>query len=311
MARSRMIKPEFFNDEKLAILSRDSRMLFVGMWVMGDDYGVVKGHNRWLQSQVFPYEAIPHETFDGWLKELEQAGLVVRFEHSGEQFIYICNFTKHQKVDRPSKSRNPSPPDELLAGDVSPKTPPPSHTRETLDEHSRVSPDEIEREVEIEREEERESEPLATLAPVNDSKVKISETDRLIGKLVTDGIEARAEINFQKQKKENGNRPENISQVEQAIVALQPDWSMELIRLRAEQWYTSYTSRFDTGPWMIKNKPIKDWQQALRNKITYWKQDDLKTQTENGNRKSSKAAGTGLAANLKGKDYTDQPGKTY
>jgi predicted nucleic acid-binding protein len=47
-----MIKPEFWDDEKLATVSRDARLLFVGLWSNSDDYGVVKGHPAWLKNRI-------------------------------------------------------------------------------------------------------------------------------------------------------------------------------------------------------------------------------------------------------------------
>jgi hypothetical protein len=55
MARTRMVKPEFWDDEKLAKVSRDARLLFIGLWSNSDDYGVVKGHPAWPKNRIFPY----------------------------------------------------------------------------------------------------------------------------------------------------------------------------------------------------------------------------------------------------------------
>jgi len=54
MPRIRTIKPEFFDDEKLAQTSRDARLAFIGLLVHSDDYGVVKENPRWLKARVFP-----------------------------------------------------------------------------------------------------------------------------------------------------------------------------------------------------------------------------------------------------------------
>ena len=113
MARSRVIKPEFWTDEKLARLSRDSRLLFVGLWSVSDDYGVAKGHPAFIKSQLFPYdETLSIKQIGAYLSELVNEGFVCPFKHNGEQYLYIKGFTKHQKVDHPSKLRNPEPPDQ-------------------------------------------------------------------------------------------------------------------------------------------------------------------------------------------------------
>ena len=56
MARSRILKPEFWSDEKLALVPREARLTFAGLWTCSDDYGVTKGHPAWLKAQLFPYD---------------------------------------------------------------------------------------------------------------------------------------------------------------------------------------------------------------------------------------------------------------
>jgi hypothetical protein len=47
-----MIKPEFWSDEKLAALSLQARLIYIGLWNLSDDYGVVKGHPLcWLEAK--------------------------------------------------------------------------------------------------------------------------------------------------------------------------------------------------------------------------------------------------------------------
>jgi hypothetical protein len=124
MARARMIKPEFASDEKLSMISRDARLTYVLLWTCCDDYGVTKAHPSWLKSQVFPYDDIDLRTFTGWLGELERLERIRPFTAKSEKYYYLPTFLKHQKVDHPSKTRNPEPPREFLA----------TLSRESLDE---------------------------------------------------------------------------------------------------------------------------------------------------------------------------------
>lgn len=104
MARSRILKPEFWSDEKVALLPREARLTFVGLWTCSDDYGVIKGHPAWLKAQIFPYDAdLTLTQFQQWLADLERIGVIDPFSADGESFFYIRNFNEHQKVDRPSK----------------------------------------------------------------------------------------------------------------------------------------------------------------------------------------------------------------
>ena len=114
MARSRLIRPEFWNDEKLARLSRDARLTFIGLWTASDDYGVAKGHHCWLKSQIFPYdEDIKLSDFGKWINELLDIGAIAPFEANDESYYFIRTFNKHQKVDHPSTIRNPEPPEDI------------------------------------------------------------------------------------------------------------------------------------------------------------------------------------------------------
>jgi hypothetical protein len=138
MARTRSIKPEFWSDEKLARVSRDARLTFIGLWNTSDDYGITKGHPAWLKSQIFPYDEIKIKEFESWLKELENTNRIIRYEVNDEIYYLITHFSDHQKVDHPSKISNPKPPSDILS-------------RESR-ESSRISRVETERETETETE---------------------------------------------------------------------------------------------------------------------------------------------------------------
>ena len=121
MARSRMIRPEFWDDEKLSTqASMSARLIFIGLWNHSDDYGVVKGNPIWLKNHILPYNdslnahgvlsehSVSIETFYGWLLELEKIDCIIPFNVKDENYYYIRTFTTHQKINRPSKQRNPS-----------------------------------------------------------------------------------------------------------------------------------------------------------------------------------------------------------
>jgi len=146
MARSRILKPEFWSDEKLALVPREARLTFAGLWTCSDDYGVTKGHPAWLKAQIFPYDVdLTLADFQKWLADLERIGVIDPFTADGESFFFIRNFADHQKVDRPSKMRNPPCPRDILAG-------PSRVSREPLATDSRECSDETETETETETE---------------------------------------------------------------------------------------------------------------------------------------------------------------
>jgi len=102
MARIRTIKPEFWDDLKISKISRDSRLLYIGMWNFADDLGVIIGNSIWIKSKVFPYDQIQIQQFDKWILELVQSGFISLFSHNGEEFYYLPNLTRHQVINRPN-----------------------------------------------------------------------------------------------------------------------------------------------------------------------------------------------------------------
>lgn len=102
MARNRMIKPKFWDDTKIGRLTRDARLLYIGLWNFSDDVGVVIGDSIWLKSKVFPYDQIQIQQFEKWMNELVINGFICLLSYKGERFIYLPNFTRHQVINKPN-----------------------------------------------------------------------------------------------------------------------------------------------------------------------------------------------------------------
>lgn len=105
MARIRTIKPEFYQDEDLATVSEPAFILAAGLLNHADDEGYFKAHPGLIKAAVFPLRE-PSVNIHGMLTELSNVGYIRLFEGSdGKQYGRITNFTKHQKVNRPSPSK--------------------------------------------------------------------------------------------------------------------------------------------------------------------------------------------------------------
>lgn len=102
MARIRTIKPKFWDDQKIGKLSRDARLLYIGLWTFSDDLGVVIADSVWLKSKIFPYDQIQMQQFDKWKTELVRNGFICLFSYNEEEFIYLPKFTRHQVINRPN-----------------------------------------------------------------------------------------------------------------------------------------------------------------------------------------------------------------
>lgn len=103
MARIRTIKPEFPQSESMGRVSRDARLLFVMLWPICDDHGRTRAASRMLASLLFPYDDDAPSLIDGWLAELQDEGCVRLYESDGSRYLEVCNWLKHQKIDKPSK----------------------------------------------------------------------------------------------------------------------------------------------------------------------------------------------------------------
>lgn len=107
MPRIRTIKPEFPQSESMGRVSRDARLCFVNLFTLADDEGRLRGNSRMLASILFPYDDDVPALIDGWLCELEAESCIVRYQIDGANYLQICKWLNHQKIDKPSKSKFP------------------------------------------------------------------------------------------------------------------------------------------------------------------------------------------------------------
>ena len=114
MSRNRMIQKIFWDDEKLSEISKPARLVFIALWNLSDDYGVVKGNSSWLKSRIFPYENNSMDEFESLLGEIEGKKFISSFTSKKEKYFFIKNFQKYQIINRPSQQRNPEPPDDSV-----------------------------------------------------------------------------------------------------------------------------------------------------------------------------------------------------
>lgn len=102
MARIRTIKPEFWEDEKLAKLPIHARLLFIGTWNFADDNGVLQANPVLMKSHIFPYEDIGISTISEWIDILVENGMLIRTTYNGKDYLVIRKFLIHQKINRKS-----------------------------------------------------------------------------------------------------------------------------------------------------------------------------------------------------------------
>lgn len=112
--RIRSIKPEFWRSDDIDALSIPDRLLFIGLWSYVDDSGVGVDRESSIAADLFAGDLSrePQETavrVHGGLMRLTEAGLITRYTARGKRWLHISNWTKHQKINRPTESNRPAP----------------------------------------------------------------------------------------------------------------------------------------------------------------------------------------------------------
>ncbi|MGI9569203.1 MAG: hypothetical protein ACR2PH_05585 [Desulfobulbia bacterium] len=99
-----MIKPEFWSSETLTNVSRDSRLLFIGLWNFCDDYGFCINSTRRILGDLFPLDdKVTEANIKKWLSELIAIKVIIPVEYNNKNLLYVNSWDEHQKVSHPSK----------------------------------------------------------------------------------------------------------------------------------------------------------------------------------------------------------------
>jgi hypothetical protein len=111
VARIRTIKPSFWGDERVAELSRDARLLLVGLISFADDDGRFLASYQAIAGYVFPNdEDVTPRKLAAWLDEIACQGMVVVYDKGRIRYGALPKFRKHQRISHPQDSTMPPPP---------------------------------------------------------------------------------------------------------------------------------------------------------------------------------------------------------
>lgn len=112
MARIRSVKPDFWCSEQVLDLSRDARLLFIGLWNFADDEGRFKWAPRTIRAQVFPGDDdITSADVERLLSETVRVGLLERYGNGATQYAHVTGWRKHQRIDKRQPAKHPGPKD--------------------------------------------------------------------------------------------------------------------------------------------------------------------------------------------------------
>lgn len=113
MARIRSIHPDACKSRKLSAVSAEAERCFWRLQVHCDDTGRAEDDPELLTSQLFAMDRnVTQDDVDGWLFELAQVGLIVRYGDETEPTLEVLKFKQYQKPRHPQPSQFPEPPDQ-------------------------------------------------------------------------------------------------------------------------------------------------------------------------------------------------------
>ena len=109
MARTRSIKPGFFDNDALGELTPLTRLLFIGLWCIADREGRLENRPKRIKKTLLGYDDVDVDGIAEMLKALHGAGFVYLYDG----YIQIMNFGKHQNPHtKEAASEIPPPPYE-------------------------------------------------------------------------------------------------------------------------------------------------------------------------------------------------------
>jgi len=99
MPRARNIKPGFFENEHLGVLSSDARLLFASLWTLANRQGVVECRVAKIRTYAFRYNTnITDKDVNRELTvltRLDKGRMLSRVMHDSEEYLLVHNFIKH------------------------------------------------------------------------------------------------------------------------------------------------------------------------------------------------------------------------
>jgi hypothetical protein len=113
MARTRSIKPSFFDNEILGDLPPLTRLLFIGLWGIADREGRLEDRPKRIKKELLGYDDVSTDEVSGMLQSLHDTGFIIRYATQDKDYIQVINFGKHQNPHVKEKaSEIPPPPEE-------------------------------------------------------------------------------------------------------------------------------------------------------------------------------------------------------
>lgn len=152
MARKRMISPEIWESSSFAELSDFAKIVFIGLISNADDAGKGEANAALLKSKLFPRDEKKRVAdVKSALSEIARSTSTLFYSVEGHDYYVLTTWKRWQKLDRPTPSKIPDPPQEQSVGERGDYTQNPqldegsTNTRRILDEGSPLEKNRIEK----------------------------------------------------------------------------------------------------------------------------------------------------------------------
>lgn len=109
--RIRSIKPEFWSSQSNGRLTRNARLIFIGLWTVADNFGRFRAEPRVLAGSILPYDRDAVAVVRKALAELLSEGKIELYEYERSTFGAIPAFAEHQWMKTRGKPVHPDPRD--------------------------------------------------------------------------------------------------------------------------------------------------------------------------------------------------------
>ncbi len=118
MARKRMISPEIWASSSFAELSDFAKLVFIGLISNADDEGKGEADPALLKSTLFPRDEKKRAAdVKSALSEIARSTSTLFYSVEGKNYYALVKWKAWQKLDRPTPSKIPNPPQEQSVGE--------------------------------------------------------------------------------------------------------------------------------------------------------------------------------------------------
>jgi hypothetical protein len=110
-----MVTPEIWKDDAVASMTRDERLLFVGMITIADDDGRLVASPAHLLGAIYPHDAdVTPKLVRAWRDAVRAKNAnVLLYESGGHEYIAFAKWTNVNKPTHATPSKIPGPPRAL------------------------------------------------------------------------------------------------------------------------------------------------------------------------------------------------------